>query len=571
MMHRTGVALLAFIIPGWPTLMAQESTGDIFASSKIRQFHLTIPAKEYDAMQPIGGPRPGFFGGPFGAPMPPAKTADDRETHKNAFGLDLPLAHGSLLADGDLFLKIGVRYKGNGTIMDAAGTIKKSFKIDLARYNDKLRFHDLKSINLNSGVADPSKARDTLAYAAYRRAGVPAPRTALAEVTLTVPGKFDAEYLGLYTILEGVDKPFLKKHFKAEAGLVMKPERTGGLSHLGDNWEPYKTTYQPKRDATPEEAKRVIAFTRLVNLGSDEQFQKEIESYIDVDEFLRFMAVTAMVVNLDSFFVLGHNYILYLHPTTNKFHFIPWDMDRSFANFPLFGSPEQQMDLSITKPYVQSRLPDRLLAIKEYRDRQQRILKDVAATFTKEQLLKDLDAFETATKEIIAKGAKAAANRKEGGPGGFGPPGGPPGMGPGGPLGRAPDLRAFAEARAKSIEAQLAGKSNGYALTMGFGGPGGFGGPPGGMGPANVFGKLLFDAVDGGKTGKVSEAEFADGMKKLFREWDKDKSGSLDQREITEGLQRLMPNPQMAPFPGPGFPGGPPGKGPAPFPPPKGP
>ena len=41
---------------------------------------------------------------------------------------------------------------------------------------------------------------------ALRAAGVPAPRTAYAEVTLTVPGKFDREYLGLYTVIEQVDK-----------------------------------------------------------------------------------------------------------------------------------------------------------------------------------------------------------------------------------------------------------------------------------------------------------------------------------------------------------------------------
>ena len=37
--------------------------------------------------------------------------------------------------------------------------------------------------------------------------------------------------------------------------------------------------------------------------------------------------------------LLGHNYYLYLHPTTNKLHFIPWDLDRAFANFGSCGPP----------------------------------------------------------------------------------------------------------------------------------------------------------------------------------------------------------------------------------------
>ncbi len=43
---------------------------------------------------------------------------------------------------------------------------------------------------------------------------------------------------------------------------------------------------------------------------------------------------------------------------------------------------------------------------------------------------------------------------------------------------------------------------------------------------------------------RVSDAEFAAGMKKHFSDWDRDKSGSLDQREIAEGLQKLVPAPR---------------------------
>ncbi len=569
------VALIAALTPGYgaaqeakpkPAEKKAQAALDIFRDPKVWQVHLTIPAKEYAAMQPIGGR--GGFGGFPGAPMPPAaKPVDGREVHRNNFGVDLPWAYGSLAIDGVELAKVGVRYKGNGTIMDAGNTIKKSFKIDIDKYNDNLRYHNLKSVNLHCEVADPSKARETLAYAAYRAAGVPASRTTYAEVTLTVPEKYDREYLGLYTIVEPVDKKFLAKHYKSDKGLLMKPERAQGLGHFGDDWQRYKTAYVPKRDATPDEAKRMIAFTRLVNLENDEQFKKEIETYLDVDAFLRYMAVTGFVVNLDSFFTIGHNYYLYLEPTTNKFHFLPWDLDRSFANFGIFGSAEQQMDLSITKPYGQSRLPDRLFGIKEYKDRYQQILKEAAATFTRDSLLKQLDAFEAMTKDIVAKGAKATADRKE-------PPGG------GGMFGRIPDLRTFADARTKSIDAQIAGKSQGFSPTMGFGGPmggGGFGPPGGGgFGPGNQLAKPLLEYLDGDKNGKVSETEFASGMKKLFGEWDKDKSGSLDQREIAEGVQRLTPMPAFGGgfVPGgPGGPGGPPGKGPGgnPDPRPKGP
>ena len=76
--------------------------------------------------------------------------------------------------------------------------------------------------------------------------------------------------------------------------------------------------YSPKRDATADEAKRLIAFSRLVHRADDETFRKEVGSYLDVDGYLRYLAATSFLSNVDSFFVLGHNYDLYLNPKTNK-------------------------------------------------------------------------------------------------------------------------------------------------------------------------------------------------------------------------------------------------------------
>jgi spore coat protein H len=156
------VAIAIISIPSGPAAaeppIEKGKPADLFAETRILPVHITMTAKEFDAMQPPSG---GFgFPGPFGGPMnPPKKPADGREVHRNAFGLDLPWAVGSVVVDGASFDKIGIRYKGNGTIMDAARTIKKSIKLDLDRHDQSQRYRGLKTLNLHSGVADPSKAR----------------------------------------------------------------------------------------------------------------------------------------------------------------------------------------------------------------------------------------------------------------------------------------------------------------------------------------------------------------------------------------------------------------------------
>jgi putative membrane-bound dehydrogenase-like protein len=477
----TALIHLGVSAPAHPSQDKQPAGADVFAATRVWALHVELAAKEYEAMQPPPGG--GFGKGP--AQPPKGKDQGDRRpSEKNLFGTEFPWAQGELTVDGKTYKKIGVRYAGDAQYLAATRSLKRPLRLELSK-SENQQFHGLQTLNLHAGALDPKRARETLAYAIFREAGVPAPRTAFAEVSLTVPGKYDKELLGLYTLVEDVDKVFLEDRFKSAKGLLLKPARMRGLDYLGDDWDKYKSNYQPQTEATKEQAKRLIDFARLVNQASDEQFAKEIGSYLDVDEFLRFTAANALVSNLESFLALGHNYYLYLHPDSNKFVFIPGDLELSFANFAFMGSADQQMDLSLTHPYPgENKLADRLLAIKDVKERYAKLLKELSTTcFTKERLLKEIEAVEKTTKDPLAREAKATATRKEGPPG-FGPPGG---KGP-----QTPELRAFVEKRLTSVTAQLDGKSKGFVPQFGFGPPG----PPIGKGPQTpVDNKTIQDLV----------------------------------------------------------------------------
>jgi putative membrane-bound dehydrogenase-like protein len=434
-----------------------------FGLTKVWSIHLQIPAEEFAAMQPAAPALPGFGGPP--APAVPAP-AGKRDSERNLFGTAFPWASGELTVGDQSPTKVGIRYAGDITYFVSANGLKRPLAIRLdGKAGGPLA--GVTSLHLHSMPLDPAKAREALACAMFRAAGVPTPRTALAEVTLTVPGKHDKAYLGLYTVVEGVDAQFLAAQFKTDKGLVLKPFGIRGIDYLGDEWSRYQASYRPQRAATDAEARRVIEFARLVNQASDDDFRRQIDSFLDVDAFLRFLAANALAANLESFFALGHNYHLYLHPETNKFVFLPGDLEFSLANFLLMGSADELCNLSLTKPYPgENKLPDRLLAIESVRQKYQALLKELATTaFNKEKLIADADAIDVATGEIRDREAKAATARGEAAPG-FG-----------GPAPQPPSIKAFAEKRAASIAAQLAGTSTGYVpRPFGFGGPAG-GGP----------------------------------------------------------------------------------------------
>lgn len=514
-----------------------------FEARRVWQVLVELSPDQFAAMQPRGQ---GGFPGPgarFGRPTAPPEGGD---VHRNQFGVDLPWAVGQVAIGDQTFNNVGIRYKGNGTIMDANGSIKKSLKFDFDRNGETATFLGMKTINLHCGVTDPSKCRETLAYRLYRECGVPASRTALAEVRLTVPGKYENELLGLYTVVEHVGDAFLRTHFGSDDGLLMKPENVRDLEYSGDDWSVYQERYSPERDVVKEEAQRVIDLSKLVHKSDDATFAKDIASYLDVDGYLRFLAATAYLANSDSFFGLGHNYYLYLHPETKKFHFIPWDLDRAFANFFIFGTHEQQMDLSLKHPYAGShRLTERLLAIPEVNARYELLLKQLADEGLDEQrLLGEVESLAHFTQDYIDREQAAAKARGEGSDR-------PRGFGPSIMAAAPPELATFVVKRTASLDAQLAGASEGYVPQGGFG-------PPGMGGPMPKVGDMMampFLAVlDADEDGKLARTEWIKGSMDVFKDAQQKAKDGIDERTIATALDDRFPKgPDGRPMGPPGF------------------
>lgn len=444
------------------------------------------------------GPRPqGFDGGPPRAPGPPM------------MGMDFKKGKAVLDFEGKEWGALSVRFKGNSSFNAARNSLKRSLKLDFNDADKSRSFFGMTKLNLNNGAMDPSVMREALAYEVFRRAGVPASRTAFARVFITVPGKHEHEYAGLYTVVEQVDGRFLKDHFGGKAGLLLKPERVDGLPYLGEKWQAYQRQFEEKSAAKPRATKRFIAFVRLVNQANDAEFAEQIGSFMEVEAFLRFLAVQAALANLDSPLLTGHNYYLYLNPGTEKLVWIPWDLNEAFGGFLGGGTPEGMIDLSIHKPFTRgNRLAERILALEGASRTYDAILRGLIATnFTAQRLGEEMESVARLVREAVREdkhlslaqferhlsenpGPAPAGDfppTRRGTESGFGPPPGgrgPGGRGPGMGGFQRPLLRQFVAKRVESIQEQLEGKREGYVpVPMNRrGGPGPNGPGPGGPG-----------------------------------------------------------------------------------------
>ncbi len=306
-----------------------------------------------------------------GAPATqPAHHVEGERQDPNFYGLEFAYVKADFECDGVSMQNVGFRQRGNSSYNWAANSYKRPFKVDFNRYVDGQKFLGLGAFYLNNNAYDPSFMRETLAYETFRELGVPAPRTCYGLVYLTIEGRLNREYLGLYTLLEEIDsKDFLKHHFGSAKGMLMKPWSIRGLPYFGEEWRFYESRYNVRRGLSAEGARRTIDFVKLVNYADDETFRRQIAAYLDVDGFLRLLAGDVIISNLDTFLFTGHNFYLYLDAKDNRFHFMPWDMNLAFASFTSAGSIEQQLHLSLAHPHSgEAKIVDRLLAIPAYNE-----------------------------------------------------------------------------------------------------------------------------------------------------------------------------------------------------------
>jgi spore coat protein CotH len=249
-------------------------------------------------------------------------------------GVEFDYVHASLQINDWTFRDVAVRYKGNGSYLRATrgGGGKISLKVDINKYAKGQSLAGLTTINFQNNITDVGWMNEVLAYRLYRDAGALAPRTAYAQVYLTIEGQGAKQYLGLYSVSENVDDNFAEDRFGTKKGAIFKPSTQGLFTDWGPDWAAYNQSYDPKTDLTDAQKQRVIALGRLVSGATDAEFAANIADYVDLDDFAEYFAVLVWLANHDSLLQNGQNFYTYLHPGTNRMHFIAWDQDFSFGN-----------------------------------------------------------------------------------------------------------------------------------------------------------------------------------------------------------------------------------------------
>lgn len=229
---------------------------------------------------------------------------------------EIPYINASIEIDGERIDSVGIRYKGASSYVEGAN--KKSLKIDFNEYIKKQHFQGLIKLNLHNSFADPSFIRDAINYHLFREIGVKAPRLSFAQVYI------NKEYMGIYHIVEQIDKKFVK-------GNLFKNMGWENLTYLNNSAGIYRKTIDLKGK---DEYTKWLPFINLLKIFQEkdlETFKVKFQEVMDVEVFLKVLAVYVATNNHDSILKTGRNWYLNQKTDTSRFEWIPWDTNYSFG------------------------------------------------------------------------------------------------------------------------------------------------------------------------------------------------------------------------------------------------
>ncbi len=202
---------------------------------------------------------------------------------------------------------------------------------------DQLNFEYSKQIDAQPDVAMISEA---FSYHLYQKAGVVVSNVSYGIVYLKI-GDTLVNY-GFYNFIEPIDNNFLSKHFDANvigdygdlfkctdiigpADLSIHHEGLIGININATN-ERYSYTLKNHRQNGLRTDFSILT-NFIDNINDTDYFLRNANRIIDIDAFIRAIAMGFLIGNTDDYRHNFNNYYLYFEVYTKRAYYIPFDLD----------------------------------------------------------------------------------------------------------------------------------------------------------------------------------------------------------------------------------------------------
>lgn len=222
--------------------------------------------------------------------------------------------------DGVRLENVGVRQSGGSYHAYVSITSKPSLSLKFDEFVKGQEFYGLDKLILKNELQDTSFLSEHLTYEIFRRAGLAAPLTAHAQVTLN---GLDS---GIYVMREPVNKQFLTRNFGSDF-------KNGNLYEVETTDFVYNPLYPPLDDEGVKGRTRddLVALATAVRSSTPDTFIAKVGPLMDLDRLITFVAVETATVHWDGFAGNNNNTYIYAHPKDGRFVLLPWGADQTLG------------------------------------------------------------------------------------------------------------------------------------------------------------------------------------------------------------------------------------------------
>ena len=201
---------------------------------------------------------------------------------------------------------------------------KCGLTVSMDKYKGAERFNGMEKFHLNNGAQDGSFLNELVGGEWCRAAEVPASRCTHVLV------KFNGRELGLYVFKESFTKDFLSYFYEKNEGSFYDghfiAEVDGALE---------------KQQGDPKDKSDLKALADACKIADPKAKWAALEKVLDVEEFLRSLAMETFTCHWDGYNFNRNNYRVYFDPKTGKASFFCHGMDQLFsdASWPVVRDP----------------------------------------------------------------------------------------------------------------------------------------------------------------------------------------------------------------------------------------
>ena len=316
---------------------------DLFPHDQVLDVQITIDSKDWDSIRYQSR---NFF-----------EALNESRQHAP---IDHPYTYveASVLIDGVEFPQVGIRKKG---FIGSQNSTRPSIKVKLNHVDKEGQIDGLTNLTFNNNQQDVSLISQFMGYGLFNAAGIPAPRCAYANVTV------NGQDLGIYAHVERIHRPFLKREFGNDDGVLYE----GTVVDFYPGW---LGSFEHKLGSDEVGRKKIQKLIDVLNNPND-NIESLIGELVDLESFYVFWAMEGLLGFWDGYSGNRNNFFIYLNPNTDKFHFIPWGADSMFERY----SPIRDDRRDPVSVKTQGLISNRLYQLKSGRQRYQNALEEIMA------------------------------------------------------------------------------------------------------------------------------------------------------------------------------------------------